>query len=59
MTIRGTVPDDAAKAKAISLVKDTFGVTRVVVQLRVVAPSPETTIPETTAGAQDDHRTQR
>ena len=40
VTIRGTVPDDAAKAKAISLVKDTFGVTRVVVQLRVVAPRP-------------------
>lgn len=45
VTIRGTVPDDAAKAKAIALVKDTFGVTRVVVQLRVVSPGPETTIP--------------
>ena len=43
VTIRGTVPDEAAKAKAISLVKDTVGVTRVVVQLNVVAPSSETT----------------
>ena len=33
VTIRGTVPDEAAKAKVISLVKDTFGVTRVIVQL--------------------------
>ena len=29
VTIRGTVPDEAAKAKVISLAKDTFGVTRV------------------------------
>ena len=38
VTIRGTVPDESAKAKVISLAKDTVGVTRVVVQLRVVAP---------------------
>lgn len=43
VTVRGTVPDEAAKAKAISLVKDTVGVTRVIVQLNVVAPSSETT----------------
>jgi hyperosmotically inducible periplasmic protein len=43
VTIRGTVPDEAAKAKAISLVKDTVGVTRVVVQLTVTSPSADTT----------------
>jgi hyperosmotically inducible protein len=47
VTIRGTVPDEAAKAKAISLVKDTFGVTRVVVQLAVTSPSVGTTPTET------------
>ena len=40
-------PDEAAKAKAISLVKDTFGVTRVVVQLAVTSPSVGTTPTET------------
>ena len=49
VTIRGTVPDDTAKAKAIALVKDTFGVNRVVVQLHVLSPGGETTSPETTA----------
>jgi hypothetical protein len=39
VTIRGMVPDEAAKAHAISLVKDTVGVTSVVVQLTVVSPS--------------------
>jgi hyperosmotically inducible periplasmic protein len=48
VTIRGTVPDEAAKAKAISLVKDTVGVTRVVVQLTVTSPSAETTNSTTT-----------
>jgi hyperosmotically inducible periplasmic protein len=43
VTIRGTVPDEAAKEKAISLAKDTVGVTRVVVQLTVASPSAETT----------------
>ena len=43
VTVRGTVPDEAAKAKAISLVKDTVGVTRVVVQLTVTSPSAEPT----------------
>jgi hyperosmotically inducible periplasmic protein len=47
VTIRGTVPDDAAKAKLISLTKDTVGVTRVVAQLHVISPGPETTNPET------------
>jgi len=43
VTIRGMVPDEAAKARAIALVKDTVGVTRVVVQLSVVSPSVGTT----------------
>lgn len=49
VTIRGTVPDEAAKAKAISLVKDTFGVTRVVAQIAVAVPSVEKTATETIA----------
>ena len=43
VTIRGTVPDDAAKAKVTSLAKDTFGVTRVVLQIHVMSPNSETT----------------
>ena len=45
--IRGVVPDEAAKAKAIALTHDTFGVTHVVVQLTVTAPSAETTSTKT------------
>ena len=47
VTIRGTVPDEAAKAKVISLAKDTFGVTRVTAQLHVISPSIDTGSPET------------
>ena len=43
VTIRGIVPDEAAKARAIELVKDTVGVSRVVVQLTVASPSVGTT----------------
>jgi hypothetical protein len=43
VTIRGTVPDEAAKAKAISLAHDTIGVTRVIALLNVASPSAETT----------------
>ena len=43
VTIRGLVPDEAAKAKAIALTKDTVGVTRVIVQLTVASPSVGTT----------------
>ena len=43
VTIRGLVPDEAAKAKAVSLVKDTVGVTQVIVQLNVASPSVGTT----------------
>ena len=39
VTIRGIVPDEAAKEKAVALVKDTVGVTHVVVQLTVATPS--------------------
>jgi len=39
VTIRGLVPDEAAKTKAIALVKDTVGVTQVIVQINVVSPS--------------------
>ena len=39
MTVRGTLPDDAAKAKAIDLIKDTVGVTRVIDQLSVLSTS--------------------
>jgi hyperosmotically inducible periplasmic protein len=48
VTIRGAVPDEAAKAKAISLARDTFGVTRVIAQLRILAPSIDTPSLETT-----------
>jgi hyperosmotically inducible periplasmic protein len=44
VTIRGQVPDEAAKAKAIALVRDTVGVTRVIVQLNVAAPSVAPTV---------------
>jgi hypothetical protein len=43
VTIRGTVPDAVAKERAITLTKDTVGVTRVVVQLNVASPSVRTT----------------
>ena len=39
ITIRGIVPDEDAKAKAIALVKDTVGVTRVIDQLSVLPTS--------------------
>jgi hyperosmotically inducible periplasmic protein len=41
--IRGLVPDDAAKAKAVALVKDTVGVTQVIVQISVASSSIGTT----------------
>jgi hyperosmotically inducible periplasmic protein len=49
VTIRGTVPDEAAKEKAISLTRDTFGVNRVIAQIRVIAPSIEAPSSDTTA----------
>jgi BON domain len=48
VTIGGTVPNEEAKAKVISLTKDTFGVTRVIIHLNIAAPSAETTAPRPT-----------
>ena len=39
VTVRGTLPDDASKSKAIELIKDTVGVTRVIDQLNVLSSS--------------------
>jgi hyperosmotically inducible periplasmic protein len=39
VTMRGTVPDPAAKAKAITLAKDTVGVTQVIDQLTALSPT--------------------
>ena len=43
VTVRGTLPDAAAKAKAIELIKDTVGVTRVVDEIHVLSTSASTT----------------
>lgn len=37
-SLRGTVPDEAAKAKAMSLTRDTIGVREVVDELKVAGP---------------------
>jgi osmotically-inducible protein OsmY len=42
-TLSGSVPDDAAKAKAVLLARDTVGVTDVVDQLSVGGPTGSTT----------------
>jgi hypothetical protein len=47
VTLRGTVPDAAARAKAVALTRDTVGVTQVIDQLDVVPPSPTEPIPAT------------
>jgi hypothetical protein len=47
VTIGGTVPNEEAKAKVISLTKDTFGVTRVIIHLNIAAPSAETAAKKT------------
>lgn len=41
VTLRGMVPDQAARTKAVALAADTFGVTRVIDQLTVPEPSEE------------------
>ncbi len=41
VTLRGMVPDEAARRKAVALAADTFGVTRVIDQLTVPEPSAE------------------
>ncbi len=45
VTIRGILPDEAAKAKAIALVKDTVGVTHVVDQISVLSSNVSTIPP--------------
>jgi hyperosmotically inducible periplasmic protein len=45
VTVRGTLPDEAAKSKAIDLIKDTVGVTRVINQLTVLSSSESTVRP--------------
>ena len=45
VTVRGTLSDEAAKAKAIDLIKDTVGVTRVIDQLTVLSSSESTNRP--------------
>ena len=47
VTVRGTLPDEAAKAKAIELIKDTVGVTHVIDQLSVLSSSESTVSPAT------------
>ncbi len=47
VTVRGILPDDAAKARAIALVKDTVGVTHVIDQISVLSSSASTTVPST------------
>jgi hyperosmotically inducible periplasmic protein len=47
ITVRGTLPDEAAKEKAIELIKDTVGVTRVIDQLTVLSSSESTTLRQT------------
>jgi hypothetical protein len=41
ITLRGVVPDDAAKTKAVTLAAETVGVSRVINQLTVLHPSEE------------------
>jgi hypothetical protein len=45
VTVRGFVPDDATKTKAIALVKDTVGVTHVIDQISVLPSSAATSRP--------------
>jgi hyperosmotically inducible protein len=47
VTVRGILPDDASKAKAIALVKDTVGVTHVIDQISVLSSSASTITPST------------
>jgi hyperosmotically inducible protein len=48
VTVRGILPDEAAKAKAIDLIKDTVGVTQVIDQISVLTSSASTSKPKTT-----------
>jgi osmotically-inducible protein OsmY len=39
VTLKGNVPDDAVRAKAVAITVDTFGVTKVIDQLNVLHPT--------------------
>jgi osmotically-inducible protein OsmY len=43
LTLRGTVPDAAARAKAVALARETVGVTEVIDQLTLGTTTPPTT----------------
>jgi hypothetical protein len=47
VTLRGAVPDEAARDKAIDLAKDTVGVTHVIDQLTILTTATKTTIAPT------------
>jgi hyperosmotically inducible periplasmic protein len=47
VTVRGILPDDASKARAIALVKDTVGVTHVIDQISVLSSTASTIRPAT------------
>jgi hyperosmotically inducible protein len=47
VTLRGSVPDEAARTKAVDLAKDTVGVTHVIDQLTVLSAGATTTISPT------------
>ena len=47
VTVRGILPDDAAKARAIALVRDTVGVTQVIDQISVLSSSASLNRPAT------------
>lgn len=53
VTLRGLVPDQAARDKAVSLAADTFGVTRVIDQLSVPEPSADRPARRTAPRAKD------
>ncbi len=48
VTVRGILPDEESKAKAMTLVKDTVGVTQVIDQISVLSSSATATRPTTT-----------
>jgi hyperosmotically inducible periplasmic protein len=47
VTVRGILPDEASKAKAIAIIKDTVGVTHVIDQISVLSSSVSTVTPAT------------
>jgi hyperosmotically inducible periplasmic protein len=43
VTLKGNVPDETIRAKAVAITVDTFGVTKVIDQLNVLNPTPSET----------------